>query len=566
MKTHKRVTHSNVLSVFQYFFSRKESNKLRQLLFIYVHKRLQRSRNINMKDITNEIVINSIKSDEFFKRVADHVNLHFKDNTYLDNYYNGNDTILDLAKQYVDLEQKFAEETIHKTNSHSKTSEEIKNTLEGRTITKAISTDKETSEVAKQYNDLNLVYRWYDLNTFKGRENQREQLIDELLSNNFAIIDGIRGIGKTSLVQAYLTEQSDKYKNIIWITVYDNITHSLLNCFSQMQQSLPHSVLPVQNNKEDTLGHCLKQLSLILGKNLIIIDNANCEYEIKEFINKSKEIAFNWNIIFTTNSGIKNPVAIQLHGLDKDKAFELFCSYYNEDKVNPKEKEQANHFISDNKDKLHSLLRLIDYHPLLIELIAKTDIEDELLDLAYYAELLTSIDSLKAPEFDRQIIVKVSDPAYSKLRPAERTPYNYIKAIFEKDLLHLSPEEQYLLQQFAILPSAPLPVEDLHMLSDIPLPQLMTVLHKLRGWIKYDHTVCAYIMAELNRFAVREILKTTQEQIANMKEKIHSFILKLEENIEEQNNKRIRRMKMYLNEMEIFENRDNIKNKNFETC
>jgi hypothetical protein len=471
------------------------------------------------------------KDDQYFKSVANHVTTYYTtgDISYLDRYRTGlSRKIKNLAKDFIRLYQ---------LDTIKTTAQKISNTI-------SISHDKNTKK--GRVIDLSPVYRWDNLYNFIGRSDELLSLINNIEKNKYVVIGGSRGIGKTSLVQLYLKLHSGIYDHIIWVNVSSTIRKSFISTVSASPKIQEYVAKDI-NNAEEENSWFLKALETLKfkkysGNNLLIIDNADSASQILDAINVFEGLNFNWRTIFVSSSGLSTPIPIEINQLSPRESFDLLKSYYTED-INPSEREQAFDFIKTNEEQIKTLLKNLNYNPLLIELIAKVDISDELLDLSDIQEIVKGVSSIKHEKLQKSVIIKTKNSLPIYLDPEKCTPLDYIKAIFEKDLINLNQRQKEVLQLFSILPNNYIPLEHLKIFFKGTY-DVDHILSGLKPWIKINSENKSFIMDELYQFAIREILPIDRDLICSFSEKINSHIAIIDKT-EKSSEKQIEVLKPY---------------------
>ena len=195
-----------------------------------------------------------------------------------------------------------------------------------------------------------------DLMNLIGRNNDLINLKQEVENHNNKIIalKNIGGIGKTTLLKAYVKNNKNDYNYIIWIPFQNNLINSFINnvvLLKNLDFSLVTNISPFENYK--LLMNDINKLS---GRTLLLIDDLQ-EDTVDNY--SQLPLSTNCQIIATTrlrlaNSSIK---LLEIDFLDFDSAKLLFSKYYSG-------------IIND--ELLTDLFGLIGFHTLTIELLAKT--------------------------------------------------------------------------------------------------------------------------------------------------------------------------------------------------
>jgi len=266
-----------------------------------------------------------------------------------------------------------------------------------------------------------------------GRNKTMKNISEQLKSkSNVTLVNGIGGIGKTTIVLAYANTPAlmKQYDHIAWITVFDNIIDDTIN---QLAGSIPGFTY----NKAESSEYNFRQLLIFLheidGNNLLIIDNAN---NLQNLLNVKRNIeTLRWKVIITSRTEPPGYNNIPVDKLDKKDAKILFDRYYKR----------------DYKDELlDKLLEKIEYHTLLTELLAKAANENPDLDLPKLCDILDKKD-LSADELQIDIVTEHELDKENRLKMIQL--YKYINKIFDATVSKLKNEEKQYLRYFAVLPS-----------------------------------------------------------------------------------------------------------------
>ncbi|HOY37755.1 MAG TPA: hypothetical protein PLK75_00510 [Bacteroidales bacterium] len=367
---------------------------------------------------------------------------------------------------------------------------------------------QEPQPIKKQTIALTPLFYWQKPESFIGRKRYLDTLSLHIDSNKYTIINGIKGIGKTSLVQYYVKLKASNFDHMMWINVTKSIKLSLIEAMSR-SVAIPQFIAPEINNEAE-LYQCFTSASEILlqysGNNLMIIDNAESAAQILDFIGSFEGLNIAWKVIFISSSRIATPIPVRLEKPDPGDAYDMLKSYYLED-IDAGEKQQALQFIESNYQGIHTLLKNLSFNPLLIELIARVDIADELLDLCDIYQIIKGVSSIKHNRLQKPVITRTKDNLPVALSPEECTPMCYIKALFCRDLIHLNDDQKKMLMVFAVLPSQYIATEDLKLISPLGNNRITDLLHSIKGWLKFDRDTSSFYMNELYQFAIREILQ-----------------------------------------------------------
>jgi len=150
---------------------------------------------------------------------------------------------------------------------------------------------KQSIEAVKMYIDRPL--------TFFGRDDELLRL-DTLLDKheNVLLLNGIGGIGKTTVAKEYYHRYATKYDSLIWLDYRESLFDSFM---SKNMQSYFH-IIKLAQSAEEAFMSVIKVLSQIEGNNLFVIDNLS---NINDFIKYERYLPKNWKCLVTSRSNIE---------------------------------------------------------------------------------------------------------------------------------------------------------------------------------------------------------------------------------------------------------------------
>ena len=188
-----------------------------------------------------------------------------------------------------------------------------------------------------------------------GRENDLEELHDLLSEQKrVVLVNGIGGIGKTTLAQAYICKYYDDYQHVAWIGQdSDNIANDIVNAPGLMKNL---NIQADEIQPQQLFLEVSRKLKTIPDKpNLLVVDNA--EQSIRDCLD-SLPSQPDWHLLVTSREEIRGLYPKPLGFLSLGKAIELFKKHYTHKK------------ISD--DEITELVKIVDLHTLTIEILAKS--------------------------------------------------------------------------------------------------------------------------------------------------------------------------------------------------
>ncbi|MEM9155960.1 MAG: tetratricopeptide repeat protein, partial [Cyanobacteria bacterium P01_F01_bin.33] len=284
-----------------------------------------------------------------------------------------------------------------------------------------VDTLLERSEGAIAYaKDLTLRIPTVSPGKIVGREGELKTLRDRLdAQRQVVLVNGLGGIGKTTLAQVYVHQFYERYAHIAWVTQTGD---DFLNDFT-LASGLLESLHVVKEGKEisDLFREAIAKLKEI-GEtpNLLVLDNA--EASLAEFADVLPNPP-HWHVLVTSRQQIVGFEPLELGFLSEKEAIALFERHYDRGKL--------------TQEQVAQLVKLVDYHTLTIEILAKTAQRRR----CTFEVLAGALDT------DLKANVAVGHKGNCKV---DRV-LSYLRSLFQ--LSDVSAGEIWLLKQFLCLPS-----------------------------------------------------------------------------------------------------------------
>lgn len=302
-----------------------------------------------------------------------------------------------------------------------------------------------------------LVQRDTDLVDVRNRLMHNKQVV---------LVNGMGGIGKTTLAQMYMTQHYNSYKHLVWVSIS---TADFVGDFVQtagLKESL-NVTMEGKTPKEcfDEIIIALKGLHHGVGEqSLIILDNT--EESVLQFRGYLPHPP-HWHVLTTSRHNLEGFDVKVLEFLSREQSIELFKLYYRRKTI--------------PDDRIGEIVEKLEYHTLTIEILAKTAQNDDL-------DVKKTVDAI-AKNSSVDVNVRHANSRIDKVT-------SYLCSIF--DMSKLGDDEIWLLKQFYFLPSqyhSASTIETiLQPIIDNAQTNIQRILSKLttKGWLLYNETTNEY--------------------------------------------------------------------------
>jgi tetratricopeptide (TPR) repeat protein len=197
-----------------------------------------------------------------------------------------------------------------------------------------------------------------------GREKILENINSQLFENKTVVlVNGLGGIGKTTVAMAYLSQYRESYYHLVWITqTGDDVRQAFITdtgLVKNLEIEYSNDITKENVKSVDSQNLFEQILSKLKSLNpekpgLLVIDNADASIRPYERILPGHP---NWHVLITSREYIPPYNRIELGFLSIDASYALFQKHCQ--------------FIKQ-PDQIHWLLGNIEYHTLTIEILAKT--------------------------------------------------------------------------------------------------------------------------------------------------------------------------------------------------
>ncbi|TAE19971.1 MAG: tetratricopeptide repeat protein [Bacteroidetes bacterium] len=295
---------------------------------------------------------------------------------------------------------------------------------------------------------------------FIGRKKELEDMHAHLQQNlPTVVVNGLGGIGKTTLAREYIKQHEGLYDHIVWLEQTGKPIDAFVdNAILRMELGLTfQNETPAQR-----FEMMIYKLAKLTGKNLLVLDNYQQDTH-EEAYNILADFPFSkhWRVLFTSREQVAGFTAMDLDTLSEEEAMALFRMYCTGKDI--------------DETELKALLQEIGYHTLMTEILAKNyQAHTGLHSIADFA------DKIRAKAIDDQVLQRMVQTAHSK---KEIQLYTYLLRVFMFDALPT--EALHLLKQIAVLPTEPLPIVLILRSASEEIEMYRQVLEDLakKGWI-----------------------------------------------------------------------------------
>ncbi|MEO1714690.1 MAG: NB-ARC domain-containing protein, partial [Bacteroidota bacterium] len=297
--------------------------------------------------------------------------------------------------------------------------------------------------------------------TLIGRGEDLDRLKEKLASaGRVVVVNGMGGIGKTSLAAQYVQESLATWKHLAWIEQSDSFVLAM-----QTQANLANNLgIELSGEPEKDVAMVLNGLSNLAGPSLLVIDNA--EGDIEPYLKQLPRE--NWTVLLTSRERLAKTELFPLDFLEKESAIQLFQTHYDLDPA---------------PGTIERIVELVQAHTLTLEVLAKTAQNLEIQPLQKLVNLLEEKGLAIGKPVDFSAVEHYQGQNVQRLFP-------YLEAIFT--LPDFRETELHLLKQFLVLPPELYTWDFLQkalgLVEEEPKDTYLFALKRLvkLGWINYS--------------------------------------------------------------------------------
>lgn len=272
-----------------------------------------------------------------------------------------------------------------------------------------------------------------------GREKEVEHIAKIFTIDNYAIITGIGGIGKTYAALAYAHSLSEEGGWIIQRIICED-SDTLQTAINKLQlDNLLSNRKAEQKNDKENFNHIINKVKECIAPTLIILDNLNHPFTLEEHrdFEKLKNCGQHIHFLITSRNTLPldKQYVVNILPLDNDSLLTLYKYHRFSDFSDHK------NYFDSRKDILSKLFALVEKHTLMITLLAKLPEKCFLSEDSIY-ELLK--DNLRLPSEEINI---TKDGV-----PIEDSIDIILENIF--DISHLSDIDKSIMRYMSLMPLA----------------------------------------------------------------------------------------------------------------
>ncbi len=266
---------------------------------------------------------------------------------------------------------------------------------------------------------------------FMGRDVDMEAVHRKLFSgeNVLLLVNGVGGIGKTTLAAQYYHTYTKQYAHLAWVFADKSLLDALLTLAPKL-----HLTFPQEMSNEQRLELLLQALRELDKPSLLVIDNANKLSDLEQNYTKLRSCP-NFHILLTTRiTEFEQADIYRIHALAEADAMALFKRLY------PMHK-------TTEDELLKGILKAVEYNTLVLTLLAKNLYRFNRLKINYSLhDLLHDLQNKGLLALSKSRAVQTD---YKNLKKAK--PEVIISAMY--DLGELSEQENAILSVLSVLPA-----------------------------------------------------------------------------------------------------------------
>ncbi|MGB1207218.1 MAG: NB-ARC domain-containing protein [Chitinophagales bacterium] len=288
-------------------------------------------------------------------------------------------------------------------------------------------------------------YYEYFIGTIKEVQ-KIKQVLDK--STRPLVIEGIAGSGKTNLCQAFFEHYEEEYEHRVWIDVVGgNLYYNFFRNDSQLLEALKLTNFSQNQTAAEKKKLLIGAFKVLTGKKLIVIDglNVNITRIDRNFLLHLQQKA-NCKLLVNTRHEVKGLKSVKMPKLSFEAAQKIYVQYRDAEKSISLDEITDDDVLTQNitTEEEDFLIEYVDFHPFLLEIMAKILCRDLEITAASLLQLLKNND---LTAIDTDVFVNRNNEEY--------TLEEHLDISFQ--LQGLTEMQLDILKQYSLLPSVEIP-------------------------------------------------------------------------------------------------------------
>ena len=316
--------------------------------------------------------------------------------------------------------------------------------------------------------------------------------IRSLLTGNkvLLLVNGIGGIGKTTLASHYYHRYASEYAHLIWAVISKDIDAA----FAEIAVALELEFSDNISSTEQTI----LALTELDEPCLLVLDNANDPNDLEaSYYGSLRKLSFLHLLITTRVPDLSCAEFLKIEHLNQESALQLFKKFYRQ------------HQVAEDS-LLLEILQAVDYHTLTIEIIAKSLAErNRLRQHCSIAQLKQQLMERGVLRLNLNATVSADYKGFLKAKPEDIIASMY-------DLAELGEEEKRVMYIFSFLPTKSIALEMLEYLLPDNFAELEVAAGGVarKGWVEFERDNSHFRISPVVREIVLQKTEMQHRQFA----------------------------------------------------
>lgn len=277
-------------------------------------------------------------------------------------------------------------------------------------------------------------------NEFVGRETDLRNLALLLKQENRVLIQGLPGIGKSTLAREYLYRHQNAFDSLAWVTIPsanhdDPKENAVRSALLQEEGLTQHLNFTAERGATEAqqFESLLSTMQQLAGNHILVIEDAGQDLQA---IIPQLALLDNWKIIVTSHHTFQSMAIHKLDGLSVEESTKLFYNLRFPDAVSDADQARL-----APPQEVKQFIEYVDRHTLTIALIARL-CQNPSLSVAKVLK-----------RFQDQAFNTLTRSVWAHRSQQEVKVYDYILEVFDLAELETQEAEKNQLIQWAILPA-----------------------------------------------------------------------------------------------------------------